>query len=651
MNNSTNRRAALRSWAGRLVQRTGAAADGTTEPISERDAILASELFDLEWYSSEAGQEFATVDDALTHYLSVGYTHRYSPNPLLDNVPERFDSKPLTPMGRFVAGDDLTLPSTHPAWSAQRYRKAHPESADHPFGALGHLYANYGPDMTFDLRGPDGPVTVRWADVEPHWRDLSSMWSRERRRLIPGWADELPEDHGTPSFPADMADPDVTVSIVIATWNRAASLRTALDSVVAQTWQRWEALVVDDGSDDETAVLVQAMAAGDPRIRLIQRPHEGVCAARNQGIAAATGEFIAFLDSDNTWQPEFLHHMVCTMQDSGIDAAYATLETETPDGPRYRAQQVNRDILLATSHVDLNVLVVRATTLQEVGGFDPSLLRTVDYDLVLRLTAVTDLVHVPVIGVHYDNNEHDDRISLQHPATWADAVRLKNLINWNDLTAAPRDLELVSIVIPAGQRPKDTLARVKIVREELGSQPWEIVVADDTVSRRTLNTLLPTLLLDSRVRYLRISHPHTFAFTADMGFSATRGGHVLFLDFDVEPDPGTVTSMVEQARAMVGSYLLEPAQPADGPAGRTFMIRANDFCTLRGLQPLLHNEYEVADLRLRLRAVNSAATFERLDDATVTRRSTSRDPQRHEANVRLFVDLHGTEPTQDGHRS
>ena len=143
-----------------------------------------------------------------------------------------------------------------------------------------------------------------------------------------------------PTSPTVEYTPATLVSVVIPTWNRSAKLQRALSSLRAQTWAHWEALVVDDGSEDDTRDVVAQLAEEDPRIRLIARPHEGVSAARNAGLAEANGGFIAFLDSDNEWQPAFLEAMVGVMTARGLDAAYATLMVMTKAGPRYRAHQV-----------------------------------------------------------------------------------------------------------------------------------------------------------------------------------------------------------------------------------------------------------------------------------------------------------------------
>ena len=96
--------------------------------------------------------------------------------------------------------------------------------------------------------------------------------------------------------------PSPEVSVVIPAYNAQATLAQTLASVLAQTLDAWEAIVVDDGSTDGTAAIVAAFAARDPRVRCITGAHRGVSAARNLGIAAARGSLVAFLDADDLWQ-------------------------------------------------------------------------------------------------------------------------------------------------------------------------------------------------------------------------------------------------------------------------------------------------------------------------------------------------------------
>ncbi len=93
------------------------------------------------------------------------------------------------------------------------------------------------------------------------------------------------------------------VTVIIPTYNRAYCVGRAIESVRAQTHSNWELLLVDDGSTDNTADLIAANYGSDSRIHYIQQANAGVSAARNTGISAAQGAFIAFLDSDDVWKP------------------------------------------------------------------------------------------------------------------------------------------------------------------------------------------------------------------------------------------------------------------------------------------------------------------------------------------------------------
>lgn len=93
------------------------------------------------------------------------------------------------------------------------------------------------------------------------------------------------------------------VSVVVPTFNRAYCVGRAIDSVREQTHQNWELILVDDGSTDDTAAFIASRYGSDPRIRYIYQCNAGVSAARNTGINAARGNYVAFLDSDDVWKP------------------------------------------------------------------------------------------------------------------------------------------------------------------------------------------------------------------------------------------------------------------------------------------------------------------------------------------------------------
>ena len=112
------------------------------------------------------------------------------------------------------------------------------------------------------------------------------------------------------------------ISIIIPLYNKEASIATALRGVLAQTYQDFEVVVVDDASTDGGAAVVETF--DDPRIRLIRQENGGVSAARNRGIAEARGEHVAFLDADDEWMPEFLEEIAALIAEYPECRARAT---------------------------------------------------------------------------------------------------------------------------------------------------------------------------------------------------------------------------------------------------------------------------------------------------------------------------------------
>ena len=123
------------------------------------------------------------------------------------------------------------------------------------------------------------------------------------------------------------------VSVIVPVYNADATLRRALDSVLAQTHARLEVLVVDDCSRDASWSTMRDYARADARVRPLRLArNSGVAAARNAGLDAAAGRYIAFLDSDDWWHPRKLELQLATMRDSGARVCYTGFERVGEDG-------------------------------------------------------------------------------------------------------------------------------------------------------------------------------------------------------------------------------------------------------------------------------------------------------------------------------
>lgn len=110
-------------------------------------------------------------------------------------------------------------------------------------------------------------------------------------------------------------------SIIIPTYNSSSVISCAIESVIAQTYSDWELIIIDDGSSDSTHDICMRYVSGDSRINYIKQTNQGPSSARNHGIDFASGEFITFLDSDDTYEPTFLEVMNATQEKTNCDVA------------------------------------------------------------------------------------------------------------------------------------------------------------------------------------------------------------------------------------------------------------------------------------------------------------------------------------------
>jgi glycosyltransferase involved in cell wall biosynthesis len=244
-------------------------------------------------------------------------------------------------------------------------------------------------------------------------------------------------------------------SVVIPTRNRCRRLELAVRSALAQIALDLEVVIVDDGSADATERVASAFA--DPRVRYVRRPvSEGVSAARNVGIAEASGRWIAFLDDDDLWAPTKLAQQIKVMTSSGrrwsyggdvaVDGEYRILS----GGPPPRPEEVVR---LLEQHdavpAGASNVIVRADTLEAAGPFDPHLTSSEDWDMWIRLAqhGPPDWVCRPLVAISYHgaNASRDTEAMMRQLETVAerygipvDRARHHRWVAWNALLEGRR---------------------------------------------------------------------------------------------------------------------------------------------------------------------------------------------------------------------
>jgi glycosyltransferase involved in cell wall biosynthesis len=203
------------------------------------------------------------------------------------------------------------------------------------------------------------------------------------------------------------------ISVIIPSFNRSKDLKKALESVFVQTYTNLEIIIVDDASTDDTQSLIKDII--DPRIIYVRHSHnQGGGAARNTGIGKASGEYIAFLDSDDVWISDKLEEQINLFHqlDSSYGVVYCSLQVYESGQKKeiFQAKYSGFFLyeLLAKNYIGtLSSVLIRKKYLQEVKGLDPFLKSCQDWDLYIRLMKICQFAYVEKPLVEYYINKLD----------------------------------------------------------------------------------------------------------------------------------------------------------------------------------------------------------------------------------------------------
>jgi FkbM family methyltransferase len=577
--------------------------------VRDERLVRASPLFDPAWYLAEYPDVAAAGLDPLEHFLTRGRREGRNPSAAFDTA---------------------------------AYMTRYPDVARSGLNPLAH-YLRKGRKEGRTIR----PAAPRQDDAALPAFDPAAA---------DDWVAALRTDPAAAAAPA--ADP--LVSVVLPTRDRIALLPTAVESVLAQTHGNWELIVVDDGSSDGTAEALRARFP-DPRIRIITTAGLGVSGARNAGLAAAAGDFVAYLDSDNFWMPDYLELMLAEFARSGAACVYAVLKVREDDpsggAPRvwYRATPFDYERLRFSNYIDLNIFMHRADLVRRLGGFDPELRRAVDWDLILRYVRAEPVSFAYFVGAEYDHSGREDRLTVSELYAFKNVVRNKHWIDWDAEAArlAARDPDLVSVVLCIQGPLEQTEENLRALFLHPAGRGFELVVVDngsDAVSKAILHEWRAR---DPAIRLVETRENVHLALGSNLGLAAAAGATIVFLGDRVEVAPEWLRPLVAPLRDPavrgVQPKILAPdgtihsmglafpaadplparlhaGRPGDFPpasrpcalpaiSGHCAAFRAADLVRARGFHPIFTSELQDADLCLRLGG--GAPVFRAVPDAVV----------------------------------
>lgn len=251
------------------------------------------------------------------------------------------------------------------------------------------------------------------------------------------------------------------ISVVIPTYNRAKLLMHAIDSVLAQTYQNYELVIIDDGSTDDTAERVKAYGRD---IRYIYQQNGGASAAQNRGVQEARGKWISILASDDTWAPQKLAVQVDALKHYASDSIACITDCRFTGNPEYTQTAFEsaglaegpetgliddpfRYIVGKNPALFVQSLMVDTNLLRELGGFDRQLKVAEDTDLFFRLCLRTKLsfVNRPLVDIDSQPQRTDKLSRAYHDNQEFQFKNRVYLFNrWLQLIAPAENSELAS---------------------------------------------------------------------------------------------------------------------------------------------------------------------------------------------------------------
>jgi GT2 family glycosyltransferase len=694
-------RRVLRRAAGRLRgpgEQEGpggpaAAADAGPDPDDVR-LLLESVLFDPGWYAA-AARCSTDPERAARHYLRQGTRRGLWPHPLF--VPERVAARAAEAVGEsdpLVAylRERLFDVSAHPLFDVGGYLRDHPEAVAHAAGPLGHYVehgaaAGFAPNRWY-TPDPDEPggladwAAARWRS----WDDRRRAMPRERVGSVRDTDTALLARHADPD--PDVPDPRVTV--VVEAGRDADVLAASLRSVAAQRLADVEVLVVTDGAVPD---LEPRLAAELPDLPLTFVRHQGprASAGLNLALGQATGELVGWLQPGDTWEPGRVRLLAGAAREQAADLVHDILRVRRDGKPDVFAAAAPPSPARPTglTTVDLGRMLVRRTTLAEVGGFDESLPGGWAADLSFRLLGRCRAVPVPAVGATRDTGLAERARDLgpalrpvpDHATvpTWTDVAFNRYAVDWDALAAGDRRTDLVSVVIPTYEDFRMTRGSVASVMSAGAPDGMavECLVLDNGSGPLTAQVLDSLERLHDGVTVLHVPANLGFALGNNLALRHARGARVVFLNNDTVVQDGWLGPLVRRLEdpdvRAAQSLLLYPSGavqcagiafpdtgglpypflngfPVEDAAGvdrlsfaaltgAALAMRFEDVVALRGFDPLFRNGMEDVDLCLRLAALRPGRCV--VEPASVVTHLESRTPGRFKRavrNRRLFLD-------------
>lgn len=345
-------------------------------------------------------------------------------------------------------------------------------------------------------------------------------------------------------------DHDPLVSIIVVAWNQDDDVARTVRSVMQQTYERWELIIVDHGSDNFPHDVVEQFVWQDERVRVVDSADGGPSRARAWGLRAAQGEYVAFLDAPYCWRPAFLAIAVPALAlRPKIDAVCGSIAiTQSNGATTYSKSPFALDTGDAQRSLGVSTVLARTSSVRRAGGLSPEVTRWFDGDPILTLSAQGCLDYVPVIASEWTDDRELSTISVSRVDGDFSRVAQAPLLEAVSHAAFPKPQNgpRVSLVV-LGTDHRRLRREIEHAFELFGDESFECIVAMEGATPRDVMEVMASVALNPTVMVLPFAGRYTAGLMANLGVSVATGEVVIVINDQHHLRSGGGTTLARRA--------------------------------------------------------------------------------------------------------
>lgn len=514
------------------------------------EIILKSRLFDVNWYLNEYPDVKEANIPPIKHYVNFGVFEGCNPSPDF-NTKQYLDENlfiNMNPFVHFILYNDFNKFSSLNISEKEdfdKYLRFNNRTIIH--NELDYLKKNSKGLFFSDFEG-----FLAKSYISPL---ISAPFSFNDKRVFAFM------DHLAKILRKNLQEANFNplISVILPVFNRVEVVQNAIDSVLSQSYQNFELIIIDDGSYDGTEKLLNELTHEKIRI-FTNKSNQGVSYSRNIGLRNSKGEYIAYLDSDNQWDSKYLESMIgAFFRLNDADALYSgqlLYENEEPIAMRFAS--FNKSLMHNNSFIDLNCFCHHRNVLKKVFGFNEKYQCLEDWDFILRIMKFFKIYSVPILLSKYyinnTNNRLSDNLSIR---VTDDFLSDKNFEVENCNLKLKK---MISVIIPSFEILDDLKECLETIFSFKLGKFIEIIVVDNN-SQPNVKSYLKSLEKNGKIKLILNDFNYGFTYAVNQGIAISNSdSDILILNNDAVLTENSLEYMQHYAYSLKDCGIIVPQQ-------------------------------------------------------------------------------------------